>query len=76
MSFNCTSSYGMCVLGFIGLNVTVEGEEGDLRPVQPDLLGSGGLRDIRTTALLILEHCPSVCIDRQLIFKVEDTEWS
>lgn len=42
---DCTSSYSTRVLSFIALNVTVEGEEGDVRPVQPDLLRSGGLRD-------------------------------
>lgn len=57
----------MCVLSFMSSNVTVEGEEGDLRPVEPDLLGSVGLRDDKTAALLFMELCPSVCIDGQLI---------
>lgn len=31
----------------MGLNVTIEGEEGDLRPVQHDLLRFGGLRGLQ-----------------------------
>lgn len=35
--------------------------------MEPDIMRSGGLTDRRTTALLILELCPSVHIDRQSI---------
>lgn len=54
-SVSCISSYGAHALSFIDVNVTIEGEEGDVRPEQLDLLRSGGLRDYKTAVLLSLE---------------------
>lgn len=58
-SLSCISSYGTHALSFIDVNVTIEGEEGDVITEQLDLLRFCGLRDYKTTVLLILEaFCP------------------